>query len=156
MPVGDVASQERGSGARYNDAKPDLSLVPLRLILPAVPPAWRWRLSLLAAFQETSDSAHLDQLLACATPQDWADCARVFEYGRRKYAAWNWAKGMKWSIPLACAARHVLLGPAVGQQNDAESGLPHSGHFLCNVVMLAVFVRSYREGNDLPPPGLLA
>ena len=29
MSIGDVNSQEKGSGARYNDDKPDLSLIPL-------------------------------------------------------------------------------------------------------------------------------
>jgi len=29
------------------------------------------------------------------------DEARVWMYGKQKYAAWNWAKGMEWSIPLA-------------------------------------------------------
>lgn len=29
MPVGDINSNEKGSGARYNDGKPDYSLLPL-------------------------------------------------------------------------------------------------------------------------------
>ena len=30
------------------------------------------------------------------------DAARVFEYGTRKYAPWNWAKGMTWSSVIGC------------------------------------------------------
>jgi hypothetical protein len=32
MPVGDVNSAEPGSGARYNDGKPDLSMIPLETL----------------------------------------------------------------------------------------------------------------------------
>src|SRR5690606_14697958 len=84
---------------------------------------------------------------------DWRAAARVFEYGKQKYAAWNWAKGMAWSVPLACAARHALA-ILEGDETDPESGLPHVGHYIANLVMLAHFVRWYPEGNDLPPPEL--
>jgi hypothetical protein len=32
MPIGDVNSAEKGSGARYNDGKPDYSLIPMHLL----------------------------------------------------------------------------------------------------------------------------
>lgn len=35
-----------------------------------------------------------------------AGTGRVFMYGKLKYAEWNWAKGMKWSIPMDCLLRH--------------------------------------------------
>ena len=57
---------------------------------------------------------------------------------------------MPWSVPLACAARHILLGPMAGESIDSESGLSHRGHFLCNIVMLLTFVRTYPEGDDRP------
>ena len=110
MSVGDVDSQARGSGARYNDGKPALSLVPLSSL---------------------------------------EDCARVFDYGRKKYAAWNWAKGMEWSIPYECLLRHMAAW-FNGEDNDPESGLPHLGHAMCNLVMLSTFARTYREGDDRP------
>jgi len=53
--IGDVNSNEKGSGARYNTGKADLSLIPLCTL---------------------EDEAHV-----------WA-------YGKKKYAAWNWAKGI--------------------------------------------------------------
>lgn len=79
----------------------------------------------------------------------WTDCALVFDYGRKKYAEWNWAKGMAWSIPLACAVRH-LLAILRGEENDPESGLPHRGHVACNLVMLAQYEATYHEGDDRP------
>lgn len=110
MAIGDVTSQARGSGARFNDGKVPLDLIPLSSL---------------------------------------TDCARVFGYGRKKYAAWNWAKGMDWSVPYGCALRH-LSAWFNGEDNDPESGLPHLGHVMCNLVMLSTFARTFPEGDDRP------
>ena len=110
MSIGDVNSKERGSGARYNDGKVALELIPGIAL---------------------------------------EDCARVFDYGRKKYAAWNWAKGMQWMVPFGCLLRH-LYAWARGEDNDPESGLPHLGHAMCNLVMLTTFARTYPEGDDRP------
>jgi hypothetical protein len=108
--VGDVNSTARGSGARYNGGKPDLSLIPLSTL---------------------------------------EDEARVWEYGKRKYNAWNWTKGMAWSIPLACALRHLAKWQ-MGEENDKESGLPHLAHAMCNIRMLTLYSTNYTEGDDRP------
>lgn len=110
MTVGDVTSEERGSGARYNNGKPALDLVPLSAL---------------------------------------EDCARVFDYGRAKYAEWNWAKGMDWSVPYGCLLRHLAKWHE-GEDVDPESGLPHLGHAMCNLVMLATFAKTYPEGDNRP------
>jgi hypothetical protein len=108
--VGDVNSNERGSGARYNGGKPDFSLIPLCTL---------------------------------------EDEARVWAYGKKKYAAWNWAKGMDWSVPLACALRHISAWQR-GEENDPESGLPHLAHAMCNLRMLTLYSKTYKEGDDRP------
>lgn len=108
--VGDVNSTERGSGARYNANKPDLSLIPLCTL---------------------------------------EDEARVWMYGKQKYAAWNWAKGMDWSIPMACALRHLSAWQR-GEENDSESGLPHIAHAMCNLRMITLYSKTYPEGDDRP------
>ena len=110
MSIGDVNSSERGSGARFNDGKPDFSLIPLVTL---------------------------------------EDEARVWMYGRAKYAAWNWAKGMPWSVPLACALRHLAAFQR-GEECDPESGLPHLAHAMCNLRMLTLFANTYPEGDDRP------
>lgn len=169
MPVGDVNSTARGSGARYNDGKPNISLIPVALIagtMPSPPPddnliaaeqaAVRLALSFLGNFQTTRNVQSLDAALSVLGPY-WEDCARVFEYGLHKYAAWNWAKGMAWSIPIACAGRHalaILRGEGVDSIVKQGSGLRHIGHFMCNVVMLRTFVDTFKEGDDLPPADL--
>lgn len=108
--VGDVNSQAKGSGARYNTGKPDFSLIPLVTL---------------------------------------EDEARVWEYGKKKYAAWNWAKGMAWSIPFACIQRHLSAWQR-GEELDPESGLPHLAHISCNVRMLTLYAKNFPEGDDRP------
>ena len=162
MPVGDVNSSERGSGARYNDGKPDLSLIPLDIIARSLAPSLVGSLGRdasglgrslvhLGRFQKTGSVESLHLAIANVA-YAWTDCARVFEYGKKKYAAWNWAKGMAWSIPLACAARHAVKVLYLDEELDNESGLPHAGHYLANLVMLRTFVDTFPQGNDLPPP----
>lgn len=167
MAVGDVNSTERGTGARYNDGKPDYSLIPLDIIARALLPESIItfpRTSILAnsllalgKFQRTGDVQHLDRAIRLVN-HAWPDAARVFTYGKAKYAPWNWAKGMAWSIPLACAARHAIKVLYLGEEIDSDdetgpgSGHPHVGHYLANLVMLRTFVDTFPEGNDLPPP----
>lgn len=160
--IGDITSTERGSGARFNDGKPAMDLIPLRLVADSFADPFRGRneampnllyaLYRVGEFQETGDRRALAEAMQ-ALRGYWPDCARVFDYGRRKYAAWNWAKGMAWSVPLACIGRHALAA-LNGEGRDPESGEHHEGHILCNLVMLAVYVDTYPEGNDLPPPEL--
>lgn len=116
MPIGDVNSAERGSGARSNDGKPDFSLLPLSTL---------------------------------------EDEVRVWMYGAQKYAAWNWTKGMPWSVPFACAMRHLAAWQR-GEANDTESGLPHLAHAMCNLRMLTLFADTYPEGDDRPPSGRMS
>jgi dATP/dGTP diphosphohydrolase, N-terminal len=78
------------------------------------------------------------------------DEVRVWEYGRRKYAAWNWTKGMAWSIPFSCLIRHMSAWQS-GEECDAESGLPHLAHAMCNLRMLTLYAKNYPEGDDRPP-----
>lgn len=159
--VGDVTSNARGSGARYNAGKVPLDLLLLIDVADMLPRDTEERrdvieaLGALGTFQETRDREALEAVVAClysSHTEALRDAARVLDYGRKKYAAWNWAKGMSWSIPLACAARH-LLAIYDGERDDKESGLPHAAHVVCNVLMLAAFARFYGEGDDLPRVG---
>jgi len=77
------------------------------------------------------------------------DTARVWEYGAKKYAAWNWAKGADWSVPYDSLQRHLTAWQN-GEHLDPESGLPHTAHMMCNVMMLAHYEKFYPEGDDRP------
>ena len=163
--IGDITSATKGSGARFNAGKPPYDLVPLYLIaehyardkgdhrtldgrmaIMALEHVGRW--------QARTEPDGLLRALDCLGVDSWESCARVFDYGRAKYAAWNWAKGMPWSAPLACAARH-LLAIIGGEAIDPESGQPHRGHVVCNIVMLLTYATTYPEGDDRPKQGML-
>jgi hypothetical protein len=64
--------------------------------------------------------------------------ARVFEHGAKKYAAWNWCKGMPYSAVIGCIKRHIA---EIERGNDYDtgeggSGQRHIGHLICNLLML--------------------
>jgi hypothetical protein len=164
-PVGDVHSTAVGSGARYNAGKPPLELIPLSIIAECArigpwvvePPNWPRALELLGRFQMHAALPVTEQRIlliraACAAGLAWEECASVLDYGRKKYAEWNWAKGQPWSVPIASGARHALAALR-GEEHDAESAHTHRGHFLCNVVFLLFFMDNYPQGDDrrLPP-----
>lgn len=151
MPVGDINSTERGSGARFNDGKPDLSLIPAGYLRSK----GGEHLSLLTSLSIVQLDGDFDGLRQwyqrhIREPGVQGAVANVFTYGKQKYAAWNWAKGMNWSIPIACALRHADALWYRGEENDPESGLPHIGHIMCNLIMLMHYNFTFPEGNDLP------
>lgn len=163
-PVGDVAGTAWGSGARFNGEKPDLSLIPAGILaryarfsadlvrMAGTAIDWATVLTCLGGFQmRQSDDAESLMFALAEMDNDgklWADCARVFSYGKEKYSPWNWARGQAWSIPIGSALRHVVWGPLQGELIDPESGLPHRGHIACNIVMLLWFAEEYAQGDD--------
>jgi len=64
--------------------------------------------------------------------------AKVLMYGVQKYARDNWRKGLVWTETADCALRHLHKW-LDGEQNDAESGLPHLWHLATNVAFLIEF-----------------
>lgn len=156
--IGDVNSQEKGSGARYNQGKAALELIPLTIVAASARRVGHHEelcaaLGDLGKFQTGGgEDALYSAINEISGDKYWSECAQVFDYGRRKYAEWNWAKGMPWSVPIGCAARHLYLGMMQeGKESlDKESGLTHRGHFLCNIVMLLTYLNTYPEGDDRP------
>lgn len=79
--------------------------------------------------------------------------ARVMGYGAKKYAPFNWARGMQYSIVIGCLLRH-LTAWMDGEDNDPESGLSHLDHVIANVAFLIHYAEHYKAGDDrfkLPP-----
>lgn len=170
MAIGSLESQEKGSAARANGGKPDWSLMPLRQIAlllrccPDVPGPYRESLSQLvidaAQVQETGrfDDAfnwllHTTKFLANELDTSFEgaliETIAVWEYGKKKYAAFNWMKGMVWSQTIASYMRHIW-DLARGEMHDQESGRHHGAHLVCNAMMLVHFMQHYKDGNDLP------
>ncbi len=163
--VGDIDSDDIGTGARYNSGKPDYSLIILKDMGgpqfkdPVLRECWRN----LSDFQLTGDIEFIRVLgdkimlqlaaksnLTISEYSGYDSVAHVWEFGKRKYKAWNWAKGMPWSVPFGCAARHLLKMKDDPYKNDEDSGQPHWAHVICNLQMLMLYARVYQEGNDLP------
>lgn len=162
VAVGDLSSNARGTGARMNSDKLPVELILVRHWVTLFQTLRKNAndhevegiqlinaLKVLADFQEGDNEAGRN-LLAPIPPQWFDEAAEVLRYGTRKYHEWNWLKGMPWSVPLACAIRHVKAIFVDGEDEDQESGFRHTGHFACNLMMLATYVDSYPEGNDFP------
>lgn len=168
--IGDLESRERGTGARLNDGKPQVDLIPFTALALCFSPSPIVEvLRCVGQFQTASRSpdskrflvSAYDALASCPSGRgDTSDVvglvfdeAAVFAYGAKKYAAWNWAKGMPWSVPIGCIGRHALAMQRK-EHLDPESNLPHRGHIACNIRMLMHYTEFYPEGNDLPPDAL--
>jgi len=165
-PIGDLTSEKQGTGARDNAGKTPAELLPYTAVAQLLPAhknePVRDAVFALGAFQAGEDTALEDIMQAVARAAGItlrelvASAAEVFQYGMNKYKAWNWAKGMPYSVAMACIYRHLLGDPATGKEGmwddpkglDAESGKPHYGHVACNVLMLQQWLGTYREGDD--------
>ncbi len=81
--------------------------------------------------------------------------ARVLGVGAKKYAPWNWAKGMKYSVVIGCIKRH-LSAIERGEDIDPESGFRHAGHIMCNLLFLEHYMNmkdhggAWKELDDRP------
>ncbi len=64
--------------------------------------------------------------------------ARVLGFGARKYAKYNWKKGMSWGRVYSAMQRHVTAWWG-GEDKDAETGLSHLGHAFCCLMFLIVY-----------------
>lgn len=174
--IGDVNGTEMGTGARFNTGKTPLHLVPLRVVARTLEPPYgdhmqdqrrKVRLALIALgeFQAKmgNDQASLAgvmgwtaQAAGLTMPQLFDSMARVLDFGRKKYAEWNWARGMPYSVVIGAMARHLLGSDAYSGMwddpvgRDPESGELHAGHVACNVGFLLQYLDTYRKGDDRP------
>ncbi len=69
---------------------------------------------------------------------------RVLEFGAKKYSRDQWKKGLDKKEILESSMRH-LTAIMDGEENDPESGLPHSGHIYANTMFYEYFDRIDRE-----------
>jgi hypothetical protein len=76
----------------------------------------------------------------------------VLEFGARKYASWNWSKGLSWSECFESLQRH-LISWYQGEDKDPETGLSHIAHVMCNAMFLMHFI-IFRTGRDDRPGAL--
>lgn len=79
--------------------------------------------------------------MSLVSPYAHEGLARVLTYGAKKYAAWNWTKGLSWGETIDSLERH-LAEFKKGVWLDPESGLPHIDHALCNAMFLSHFEKT--------------
>ena len=77
--------------------------------------------------------------------------AKVCEMGAKKYARDNWKKGRKYRDTIDSLLRH-LTKYANGEDNDAESGLPHMAHVMWNAAALLEYQVRHPEMDDRDKP----
>lgn len=73
--------------------------------------------------------------------------ARVWSFGMKKYAAWNWTKGLKYTRIISALMRH-LLEIMKGNDVDPETGELHAAHIRCCAAMLIEFTMQHRKDLD--------
>lgn len=175
MTVGDVNSDEMGTAARANGNKAAYDLMPLEqvaFLLHNEDKLWAMSSTInhvnlfdqLGMFQRDACSAE-DVLMACVAyhlsclPGDEHDdrdllgalesVMNVWDYGRKKYAEWNWAKGAPWSVPLACLSRHIRRQLRDPDGVDKDSKECHTAHIVCNAQMLVHYAKYWNHrGSD--------
>ncbi len=59
----------------------------------------------------------------------------------------NWKTGLKTTEIIDSIMRH-LLAYAEGEDNDPESGLPHTGHLFCNIMFLEYMSKNRPDLDD--------
>ena len=72
-------------------------------------------------------------------PEIAESLARVLGDGARKYSAFNYRKGIKWSRYYSALLRHVFAWWR-GEDKDPESGFHHLEHVLTNASILCDMV----------------
>lgn len=77
--------------------------------------------------------------------------AEILTHGAKKYAPYNWTKGIKWSRLYAATLRH-LFAMWAGEDIDPDSNLPHIDHALCNIAFLSTYAKhnKYVKFDDRP------
>lgn len=75
--------------------------------------------------------------------------AELYGKGAEKYAPHNWTRGYEWSKSYAALMRHATQFWG-GEDNDAETGLPHMASVAFHALALIEFMETHRDYDDRP------
>jgi len=64
--------------------------------------------------------------------------AKVLTFGAKKYDARNWEKGITYGRVFGAIMRHMWKWWH-GEDNDAETGLSHLDHAMCEIMFLSAY-----------------
>lgn len=71
------------------------------------------------------------------------EVGKVFDFGAKKYAAYNYT-GLEANRLIAACLRH-LMAHNIGEDNDPETGMPHLAHAACSAIMA---LQCHMQGQD--------
>lgn len=97
------------------------------------------------AVKYDADKTRMDLLCPFAIEE----LSKVLTFGAKKYAAWDWSKGISTSRLLAAALRH-LFAYAGGEDTDPESGLGHVAHAMCCCMFIIGMPHYVSKQDDRP------
>jgi len=83
-------------------------------------------------------------------PEATEQIVEILDFGQKKYAAWNWAKGISYSRVFSATMRHLWAWYR-GEENDPETSKSHLAHAACCIVFLLYFTKyreSYKDFDD--------
>jgi hypothetical protein len=72
----------------------------------------------------------------------------VLMFGAEKYDDHNWKKGLPITEIIDSLQRHIVSFQEEGHDKDAESGLDHVGHILCNAMFLSYMYQFRKDMDD--------
>ncbi len=136
------------SGVKFNQGKPsDLHLIPLTVLAPLFPAHMHALACALHGWARrgVASPALLEAVRGSrgegATGPIILEALGPLQYGREKYAAYNWEKGLPFTAVSDAGLRHALGVPYDSEgrptTHDPESGLNHVEHLVCNVMFAA-------------------
>ena len=136
------------TGVKFDTGKPMMDLLPPRatlLLIDSTGLREKKVLNFLYRFWESGEVKFLEEaIVECSRlcNDNYQRCentlegvAEVLTFGANKYAAHNWANGIKLSRNFAATVRH-LIKVAQGQEEDPESGIHHYYHALCDMFFM--------------------
>lgn len=135
-------SEGKSAFSEYMNIKP-LQMGPGPQLIDPAPPVLNTNIGL-----------HLDEgksQVDGIDPQFMLAVGEILEYGARKYAKYNWTKGIDYSRIYGSLVRHMLRWYA-GEDIDPESGKPHLWHAACNLAFLISYTarEGYEDFDDRP------
>lgn len=99
--------------------------------------------------QPTLDGKKNDQgkpMMSLLTPEFLEETAKVLTFGQKKYGAYNWAGGLKWSRVFSAVMRHLWAWWG-GENTDPETGFTHLAHAACGLLFLMHYEK-FKRGED--------
>lgn len=158
LPPGEVVRTTEGGALRADVGKVPLHLVPpavLKLALPAEYHGFIDWFHGTAGVNHTEAISGTDKLRVAAANAIFnagslLRVARVWDVGAKKYAPWNWYKGLTFSNLYSSAIRHALKAQyeEIDAVEDGGTGEPHTAHYAWNVCVCYVFALEGRTELD--------